>query len=232
MKQDVWANPLLWFSSPPLSCSCCGLPWVCLSSDHEQCVESCGLDCRCLQNGPHPPPGILPPLPGHLPLQSPCSHFTCCSFPGSSPITPHPLDWFCWRSGLCPSHICSHPLGDLIQFPGFNPFICQLTSKLNISPQCSHQILPLYIQLPIGHPLLDVWWAFPLEGPEATHIVPSFCSLQICPISGHDLGLILDSSLHVLHQHQRASPNRYPKIHPESDHSPPPLLPSWSERHL
>ena len=150
MKQDAWANPLLWFSSPPLSCSCCGLPWVCLSSDHEQCAESCGLDSPCLQNGPRPPPGILPPLPGHLLPQAPGSHFTRCSFPRSSPITPHPLSWFCWRPRLCPSQICLHPLGDLIQFPGFSPFICQLTSKLNISLHYSDQILPPYTQLPIG----------------------------------------------------------------------------------
>ena len=221
--------PCCVFTPSPLSCGL-RLPRACWSPRPwtPPWILWSGLSRQ--QSEPRPPPGIRPPLPGHLP-SSPQAPTSLAAPPQGPPPEPLILSTDCWRPRLCPQ-ICSHPPGDLIRVPGFNPFICRLTSKLNISPQYSPQILPPYNQLPIGHPLLEVWSAFPPEGPEATHVVPSFCSPQLCPISGHDLSLIPDSSLHVLRQHQRASPNIYPKMHPESDRSPPPLLPSSPERHL
>lgn len=215
---------------PCLSCSCCGLPWVCLSSDHEQCISPVVWTLHACRMGHTLLLGSFP-LSQDTSFQSPGSHFTRCSFPGSSPITPHPLDWFCWRSGLCPSLICSHPLGDLISFQASIHLLAIDTQIKYLSPMLSPDSTPIH---PAAHwtPALGCLVSISTWGPEAAHIVPSFCSLKICPISGHDLCLILDSSLPALHQHQRASPNRYPKIHPESDHSPPPLLPSWSERHI
>ena len=92
MKHDAWANPLLRFHPLPALLRAAAAPSV--------------LESKTMNTALNPVVRTLPPAewaapspwdpsasPRTPPLQSPGSHFTGCSSPGSSPGTPHPLDW-------------------------------------------------------------------------------------------------------------------------------------------